>query len=100
MMPEGLSDRFKQLKHLPDDLARPSTAPPDDANVPHGTAAPDDAPHLSYHEQKRAAEYDIVVAALEANDWLKVRTARALKLSDHSSLIKIMNRLEISRPTR
>ena len=67
---------FIDIKHLPDDLARPSTAPPDDANVPHGTAAPDDAPHLSYHEQKRAAEYDIVVAALEANDWLKVRTAR------------------------
>lgn len=76
------------LPHLPPDLADP--APPASAG----------APGASYREQKRAAERAIIVAALEANGWVISRTARALGLSDHSSLIKIMNRLEVRRPAR
>ncbi len=74
-------------RHLPPDLARPG--------------APADPPtSVSYQEQKRAAERAIVLAALEANNWVIGRTARALGLSDHSSLIKIMRRLGVSRPAR
>lgn len=83
------------LPHLPQDLARPgpraaaSFAPP---------PPPADAPAPSYQEQKRAAERAIIVAALEANEWVISRTARSLGLSDHSSLIRIMNRLGVRRP--
>ena len=93
-------DPALDVGHLPPDLARPAAAPPDDAGAPHEPAAPTDTPHRSYREQKRAAERAIVLAALEANDWVIGRTARALGLSDHSSLIKIMNRLGVRRPAR
>ena len=93
-------DPTLDVGHLPPDLARPSAAPPEAARAHDGTAAPTGAPHRSYREQKRAAERAIVLAALEANDWVIGRTARALGLSDHSSLIKIMNRLGVRRPAR
>ena len=53
----------------------------------------------SFREQKLAAETRIVRAALDANDWKIGQTARSLGLADHSSLLKIMNRLGIRRPT-
>ena len=73
--------------------------PPD--LVPHGTAAQAAAggsPSGTFREQKIAAETGIVRAALDANGWKIGQTARALGLADHSSLLKIMNRLGISRP--
>ena len=85
------------IGHLPPDLAPPA-APPNDANATHETTPAGDARHPGYREQKRAAEHAIVVAALEANDWVIGRTARALGLSDHSSLIKIMKRVGVRRP--
>ena len=35
---------------------------------------------------------DVVLAALERNDWHITNTAAALGLADHSSLLKIMRR--------
>ena len=86
------------IDHLPPDLTRPGQPPAATVAPDAPPPARDDDPRLGYHEQKRAAERAIVVAALEANDWVIGRTARALGLSDHSSLIKIMNRLEVRRP--
>jgi DNA-binding NtrC family response regulator len=51
----------------------------------------------SFVEQKAEAERQIIVAALERNDWHITRTAQELGLSDHSSLIKIMKRHGIAR---
>ena len=43
-------------------------------------------------DQKAAAERQIVLAALERNDWHITNTAAHLGLADHSSLLKIMRR--------
>jgi two-component system, NtrC family, nitrogen regulation response regulator NtrX len=43
------------------------------------------------------AERQIVVAALERNDWHVTRTAEELGLADHASLLKIMRRLNLRR---
>ena len=46
---------------------------------------------------KAHAERQIVLGALERNDWHVTRTAEALGLSDHSSLLKIMRRHHLSK---
>ena len=51
----------------------------------------------TFHELKAEAERQIIVAALERNDWHITRTAEALGLADHASLLKIMRRHGISR---
>jgi DNA-binding NtrC family response regulator len=48
---------------------------------------------------KAHAERQIVVAALEKHDWHVTRTAEALGLADHSSLLKIMRRHGLSKNT-
>jgi len=48
-------------------------------------------------EQKVEAERQIILAALERNAWHITRTAEALGLADHSSLLKVMKRHGISR---
>lgn len=82
------------LEHVPADLGGGGARPATDT----GSSLPADTAHASYQEQKRAAESEIVVRALEANDWKVGKAALALGLSDHSSLIKIMNRLGVRRP--
>ncbi len=72
------------LEHLPPELS--------------GTADDETAAPGSFQELKTAAERRIILAALEANDWNVTRTAAALDLSDHASLLKIMRRLGIRRP--
>ncbi len=47
---------------------------------------------------KAAAERQIVLAALERQDWHISRAAAELELSDHSSLLKIMRRHGLKRP--
>ena len=74
---------------LPPDLAPRDAQPGAAAGPPSGT----------FREQKVVAETRIVRAALDANDWKIGQTARALGLADHSSLLKIMNRLGVRRPT-
>jgi two-component system nitrogen regulation response regulator NtrX len=51
----------------------------------------------TFHERKIEAERQIVVAALEKNDWHITRTAKDLGLADHASLLKIMRRLDLKR---
>ena len=51
----------------------------------------------TFVELKAEAERQIVVAALERNDWHVTRTARALGLADHASLLKIMRRHGLQR---
>jgi DNA-binding NtrC family response regulator len=46
---------------------------------------------------KAEAERKLVLGALEAHDWHVTRTAEALGLADHSSLLKIMRRHGLSR---
>jgi DNA-binding NtrC family response regulator len=51
----------------------------------------------TFLEQKAEAERQIVLLALERNDWHITRTAKELGLADHASLLKIMRRHGISR---
>ena len=51
----------------------------------------------TFQEQKVEAERQIIIAALERNAWHITRTAEALGLADHSSLLKVMKRHGISR---
>ena len=51
----------------------------------------------SFVELKAEAERQIIVFALEKNDWHISRTARELGLADHASLLKIMRRHQIVR---
>lgn len=51
----------------------------------------------TFHELKAQAERQIIIAALERNDWHITRTAQALGLADHASLLKIMRRHNINR---
>jgi len=51
----------------------------------------------TFHERKAEAERQIIVAALERHDWHITRTAEALGLADHASLLKIMRRHGINR---
>ena len=48
-------------------------------------------------EQKAAAERQIILAALERNDWHITNTAARLGLADHSSLLKIMRRHDLKK---
>ena len=51
----------------------------------------------TYQEQRVDAERRIVLGALERHDWQITRTAEALGLADHASLLKIMRRLGVRR---
>ena len=63
-----------------------------------GAGSPGPAP-TSFQALKAEAERQIIVAALERNEWHITRTARALGLADHASLLKIMRRHDINRDT-
>ena len=52
----------------------------------------------TFQELKAEAERRIVIAALERHEWHVTRTAEALGLADHASLLKIMRRHNIRRP--
>ena len=51
----------------------------------------------SFQSLRLEAERQIVIAALERNEWHITRTAEELGLADHASLLKIMRRLEVRR---
>jgi two-component system, NtrC family, nitrogen regulation response regulator NtrX len=55
------------------------------------------APPGTLKALKGQAERQIVLAALDKHDWHVTRTAEALGLSDHSSLLKIMRRHGLSK---
>jgi two-component system, NtrC family, nitrogen regulation response regulator NtrX len=54
----------------------------------------------TFEEQKLEAERQIVVQALERNDWHVTKTAKELGLADHASLLKVMRRLGVQRDTK
>jgi two-component system, NtrC family, nitrogen regulation response regulator NtrX len=51
----------------------------------------------TFQSLRLEAERQIVIAALERNEWHITRTAEELGLADHASLLKIMRRLEVKR---
>jgi two-component system nitrogen regulation response regulator NtrX len=61
-------------------------------DMPDASAAPG-----TFKALKAQAERQILVSALEKHDWHVTRTAEALGLADHSSLLKIMRRHGLSR---
>ena len=52
----------------------------------------------SFHEMKEDAERNILISQLKANNWHITNTAKALGISNHSNLLKMMRRLGIQRP--
>jgi len=72
--------------------AQPSTDvdEADVAQAPRGSG--------TFKALKAEAERRIVLDALTRHDWHVTRTAEALGLADHSSLLKIMRRHKLSRP--
>ncbi len=58
----------------------------------NGRSAPLGKSPQSFVQRKAEAERQIIVAALEQNEWHITRTAQALGLADHASLLKIMRR--------
>ncbi|HEV8453829.1 MAG TPA: sigma-54 dependent transcriptional regulator [Gemmatimonadales bacterium] len=78
------------------DVLRPEHVPPDiteRSRVPSRAADGE----RSFQSLRLEAERQIVIAALERNEWHITRTAEALGLADHASLLKIMRRLEVRR---
>jgi DNA-binding NtrC family response regulator len=53
----------------------------------------------TFQQLKAEAERRILVAALERNGWHITRTAEELGLADHASLLKIMRRHDVRRPS-
>jgi two-component system nitrogen regulation response regulator NtrX len=66
--------------------------PPEIRGEDRDEAADPSAAPGSLKAMKAQAERQIVVAALEKNNWHVTKTAEALGLADHSSLLKIMRR--------
>jgi two-component system nitrogen regulation response regulator NtrX len=60
-------------------------------------AADASAPAGSLRALRAQAERHIVVAALDKHDWHLTKTAEALGLADHSSLLKVMRRHGLKR---
>ncbi len=66
--------------------------PPEIRGEDRDEAADPSAAPGSLKAMKAQAERQIVVTALEKNNWHVTKTAEALGLADHSSLLKIMRR--------
>ncbi len=85
-------------EHVPLELATVATADPvDGAGSAGSSVASAEMAGGSLKDRRLAAERAILLEALANNDWQITRTARALGLADHSSLLKIMRRHGIKR---
>ena len=73
-------------EHVPLEIRSASVAPPERPAEGRG-----------FQELKAEAERRIIVSALERHEWHVTRTAQALGLADHASLLKIMRRHGIRR---
>ncbi len=71
--------------------------PPEIRGEERDEAGGEAGPPGSLKALKAQAERQIVLAALDKHEWHVTRTAEALGLSDHSSLLKIMRRHGLSR---
>ena len=74
-----------------------STVPPDFQAEERDEASDPAAAPGTLKAMKAQAERQIVLAALEKHGWQVTRTAEALGLADHSSLLKIMRRHHLSK---
>jgi two-component system, NtrC family, nitrogen regulation response regulator NtrX len=74
--------------------------PPEIRGEDRDEAADASAPPGTLKALKAQAERQILLAALEQHEWHVTRTAEALGLADHSSLLKIMRRHGLSKGTR
>ena len=74
-------------------------APPELRGEGPDEAADADAAAGTLRALKAQAEREIVLRALEKHEWQVTRTAEALGLADHSSLLKIMRRHGLSKAT-
>jgi two-component system nitrogen regulation response regulator NtrX len=72
--------------------------PPEIRGEERDEAADPSAAPGTFKALKAQAERQIVVAALEKHDWHVTKTAEALGLADHSSLLKIMRRHGLKSP--
>src|SRR5690606_20514325 len=81
-----------------DETIGPADVP---AEIMEGASAAPPSPAgdrpLSYQELKVEAERTIVMDALRRHEGHVTRTAEALGLADHASLLKIMRRLGVER---
>jgi two-component system nitrogen regulation response regulator NtrX len=66
---------------------------------PAGGAPVPSSEAQGFQELKAEAERRIIVTALERHEWHVTRTAQALGLADHASLLKIMRRHGIRKPS-
>ena len=66
--------------------------PPEIRGEAQDEAADASAPPGTLKALKAQAERQFVLGALDKHDWHVTRTAEALGLADHSSLLKIMRR--------
>jgi DNA-binding NtrC family response regulator len=76
---------FLRPEHVPAEIQEQSRIPSRSSGV------------RSFQTLRAEAERQIVVAALERNEWQITRTAEELGLADHASLLKIMRRLDLRR---
>jgi DNA-binding NtrC family response regulator len=74
-----------RAEHVPVEIQEPAGANPRPSE------------ERGFQALKMEAERQIVVAALERNNWHVTRTAEQLGLADHASLLKIMRRLGLKR---
>jgi DNA-binding NtrC family response regulator len=74
--------------------------PPEIRGEERDEAADASAPPGTLKALKAQSERQIVLGALDTHDWHITRTAEALGLADHSSLLKIMRRHGLTREER
>jgi two-component system nitrogen regulation response regulator NtrX len=79
-----------------DEVIGPDQVP---REIRDGGEATTPAAGRNFQELKTEAERRILVSALERNGWHISRTAQELGLADHASLLKIMRRHDLHRPT-
>ncbi len=81
-----------------DELTR-NAVPPEIRDGKHAVPRTTHDARRTFEEQKQEAERQIIIQALERNEWHVTKTAKELGLSDHASLLKIMRRLGVQRDT-
>ncbi len=94
--------------HIPSDIIDPDSLPPKikfeeedpsaKANDSQKHASKQAETPKSYQELKQAAEREILINHLKNNHWHITKTAKALGITNHSNLLKIMRRLGIKKP--
>lgn len=70
------------------------------AEIRGETPGPESIKGKTYQELKEESERQILLRALESNEWHISNTAKALGIANHSNLLKMMRRLGIKRPDR